>query len=142
METSVRGRIKSEGTADTDSQTNTITIVTAGRVGQTHVIQPVQQTSVRHSSINPVLHYLIVLCILYIFNSFCFQNLNINRQHKNAILCGTSPVHDDGSNNSINDDEHRLDYKDRNSSTVIVDNGHYIILESGKFNKMTIIILI
>jgi len=60
MATSVRGRIKLEETVGTDSQINTIAVVSSGRVGQTHVIiQPVQQTSVKCTSINKVLYYLI-----------------------------------------------------------------------------------
>jgi len=70
MATSVRGRIKLEETIDTDSQINTITVVTSGRVGRTHIIQSVKHTSVKRTSINPVLHSSlpnIVLCILYIY---------------------------------------------------------------------------
>jgi len=68
----------------------------------------------------------------------CFQNVNSNRQLENAILCGTSPVHDDGSDKSMDDDH--IDHKDRISSTVTVDNGHYIVAASGKFNKIIILI--
>jgi len=53
-------------------------------------------------------------------------------------LCGTSPVHDDGSDKSMDDDH--IDHKDRISSTVTVDNGHYIVAASGKFNKIVILI--
>ncbi|XP_027842200.1 DNA-binding protein RFX2-like isoform X5 [Aphis gossypii] len=109
MATSVRSGIKLEGSAGTGSQISTITVVTAGGVGQTLVVQPVQQTSVVRTSID--------------------QNVNSNRQLENAILCGTSPVHDDGSDKSMDDDEH-LDHKDRISSTVTVDNGHYIVAAS------------
>jgi len=42
----------------------------------------------------------------------------------------------------MDDDEHHLDHKDRKFSTVTVDNDHYIIEKSGKFNKMSITILI
>jgi len=62
-----------------------------------------------------------------------FQNVNSNRQLENAILCGTSPVHDDGSDKSMDDDEHHIDHKDHSASTVTVDNGHYIVAASGKF---------
>ncbi|CAI6363608.1 unnamed protein product [Macrosiphum euphorbiae] len=117
MATSVRGRIKLVETIDADSQINTITVVTSGRVGQTHVIQSVKHTSVKHTSINP--------------------KLNNNKQHAHAKLCGTSPVHDDRSNKSTDDDEHHLDHKDRNSSTVTVDNGHYIVAESGIISQPT-----
>ncbi|XP_060872996.1 transcription factor RFX3-like isoform X2 [Metopolophium dirhodum] len=121
MATSVRGGIKLEETVGTDSQINTITVVTSGRVGQTHVIQPVQQTSVKRKSIN--------------------TKLNSSLQHANPLLCGTSPVHDDRSNKSTDDDElddeHHLDHKDRNSSTVTVDNGHYIVAESGIISQPT-----
>ncbi|XP_060849947.1 DNA-binding protein RFX2-like isoform X2 [Rhopalosiphum padi] len=110
MATSVRSGIKLEGSAGTGSQISTITVVTAGGVGQTLVVQPVQQTSVVRTSID--------------------QNVNSNRQLENAILCGTSPVHDDGSDKSMDGDEH-LDHKDRISSTVTVDNGHYIVAASG-----------
>jgi len=33
------------------------------------------------------------------------------------------------------DDDH-IDHKDRISSTVTVDNGHYIVAASGKLNKI------
>lgn len=46
MATSVRSGIKLDGSAGTASQISTITVVTAGGVGQTLVVQPVQQTSV------------------------------------------------------------------------------------------------
>lgn len=62
------------------------------------------------------------------------QNVNSNRQLENAILCSTSPVHDDGSDNSMDDDKHHLELKDRSSSTVTVDNNHYIVAATGKFN--------
>eukprot|EP00102_Acyrthosiphon_pisum_P026868 XP_016664078.1 PREDICTED: DNA-binding protein RFX2 [Acyrthosiphon pisum] len=118
MATSVRTRIKLEGSAGTGPQINTIPVVTSGKIGQTHVIQPVQQTSVKRTSIN--------------------LKLNSNIQHANAILCGTSPVHDDRYNKSTDDDdEHHLDHTDRNSSTVTVDNGHYIVAESGIISQPT-----
>lgn len=66
-----------------------------------------------------------------IFETICFQNVNNNRQLENAILCGASPVHDEGSDKSIDDDDHHIDHKDRSSSTVNVDNGHYIVAASG-----------
>jgi len=47
-------------------------------------------------------------------------------------LCGSSPVHDDGSDKSMDDDEHHIDHKDRSASTVTVDNNHYIVAASGK----------
>lgn len=53
-------------------------------------------------------------------------------------MCGTSPVHDDGSDKSMDDDEHHIDHKDRNTSTVTVDNGHYIVAASGKLDKLFI----
>jgi len=68
--------------------------------------------------------------VLKIFIYLYFQNVNSNRQLENAILCGTSPVNDDGSDKSMDDDEH-LDHKDRISSTVTVDNGHYIVAAPG-----------
>jgi len=46
MATSVMSRIKLEGSAGTGSQINTIPVVTADRVGQTLVVQPVQQSLV------------------------------------------------------------------------------------------------
>lgn len=46
MATSVRSGIKLDGSAGTGSQISTITVVTAGGVGQTLVVQPVQQASV------------------------------------------------------------------------------------------------
>lgn len=49
---------------------------------------------------------------------------------ENAILCGASPVHDEGSDKSIDGDDHHIDHKDR-SSTVTVDNSHYIVAASG-----------
>lgn len=66
-----------------------------------------------------------------------FQNVSSNRQLENAILCGTSPVHDDGSDKSMDDDEHHIDHKDHSASTVTVDNGHYIVAASGKFIKLS-----
>jgi len=54
MATSVRSGIKLEGSAGTGSQISTITVVTAGGVGQTLVVQPVQQTSVVRTSIDQV----------------------------------------------------------------------------------------
>ncbi|VVC39293.1 DNA-binding RFX-type winged-helix domain,Winged helix-turn-helix DNA-binding domain [Cinara cedri] len=110
MATSVRSGIKLEGSTGTGSQISTITVVTAGGVGQTLVVQPVQQASVVRTSID--------------------QNVNSNRQLENAILCGTSPVHDDGSDKSLDDDEHNIDHKDRSASTVTVDNSHYIVAAS------------
>lgn len=70
-----------------------------------------------------------------------FQNVNSNRHLENAILCSGSPVHDDGSDKSIDDDDHHLDHKDQGASTVTVDNGHYIVASSGKFNKLLIFVL-
>lgn len=58
MATSVRSGIKLEGSAGAGSQLSTITVVTAGGVGQTLVVQPVQQTSVVRTSIDPVFNYL------------------------------------------------------------------------------------
>lgn len=58
--------------------------------------------------------------------------MNSNRQLENAILCGASPVHDDGSDKSMDDDEHNLDHKDQSASTVTVDNSHYIVAASGE----------
>ncbi|XP_029345976.1 DNA-binding protein RFX2 isoform X2 [Acyrthosiphon pisum] len=103
MTTSVRTRIKLEGSVSAGPQVNTIPVVTADRVGQTLVIQPVQQS---------------------------FVNVNSNRQLANATLCGTSTVHDDGSNKSTDNDEYHLDHKDRKFPTVTVDNDHYIVAKS------------
>lgn len=72
-----------------------------------------------------------------VVKSLYFQNVNSNRQLENAILC-TSPVHDDGSDKSMDDDEHHIDHKDRNA-TVTVDNNHYIVAASGKFNILLFI---
>lgn len=58
MATSVGSRIKLEGSAGTGSQINIIPVVTADRVGQTLVVQPVQQSFVVNTHIYPVLHYL------------------------------------------------------------------------------------
>lgn len=57
MATSVRSGIKLEGSPGTGSQLSTITVVTAGGVGQTLVVQPVQQTSVVRTSIDPVFNF-------------------------------------------------------------------------------------
>ncbi|CAI6363145.1 unnamed protein product [Macrosiphum euphorbiae] len=103
MATSVGSRIKLEGSAGTGSQINIIPVVTADRVGQTLVVQPVQQS---------------------------FVNVNNNGQLANATLYAASAVHDDGSNKSTDDDEHHLDHKDRKFSTVTVDNDHYIVAKS------------
>jgi hypothetical protein len=46
MAISVRSRIKLEESAGTSSQINAITVLKTGEVGQTRIIQPVQQTSV------------------------------------------------------------------------------------------------
>lgn len=129
MATSVRSGIKLEGSGGTGSQISTITVVTAGGVGQTLVVQPVQQASVVRTSIDQVLKKMCRINGNYKY--LCFQNVNSNRQLENAILCGTSPVHDDGSDKSMDDDEHHIDLKDRNASTVTVDNGHYIVAASG-----------
>lgn len=64
MATSVRSGIKLEGSAGTGSQISTITVVTAGGVGQTLVVQPVQQTSVVRTSIDQVLNWYSCICIL------------------------------------------------------------------------------
>lgn len=56
MATSVRNTIKLEGSAGTGSQISTITVVTAGGVGQTLVVQPVQQASVVRTSIDQVVN--------------------------------------------------------------------------------------
>ncbi|XP_050535558.1 DNA-binding protein RFX2-like isoform X2 [Daktulosphaira vitifoliae] len=109
MATSVRSGIKIDGSAGPGSQISTITVVTAGGVGQTLVVQPVQQASVVRASIE--------------------QNVTNNRQLDTTMLCG-SPVHDDGSDKSLDDEEHHLEHKDRNP-TVTVDNGHYIVAASG-----------
>lgn len=52
MATSVRSGIKLEGSGGNASQISTITVVTAGGVGQTLVVQPVQQASVVRNSID------------------------------------------------------------------------------------------
>lgn len=54
MATSVRSGIKLDGSAGSASQISTITVVTAGGVGQTLVVQPVQQASVVCASIDQV----------------------------------------------------------------------------------------
>lgn len=56
MATSVRSGIKLEGSASTGSQISTITVVTAGGVGQTLVVQPVQQASVVRTSIDQIVN--------------------------------------------------------------------------------------
>lgn len=53
----VRSRIKLERSAGNGPQINTIPIETAGRVAQTLVIQPVQQSFVVCIHIYPILHY-------------------------------------------------------------------------------------
>lgn len=58
MATSVRSGIKLDGSAGSASQISTITVVTAGGVGQTLVVQPVQQASVVRTSIDQVIHNL------------------------------------------------------------------------------------
>lgn len=50
-------------------------------------------------------------------------------------MCGTSPVNDDKSYKSIDDDKLHLDHRDRSFSTVAVNNGHSIVTEIGKFKK-------
>lgn len=55
-------------------------------------------------------------------------------------MCGTSPVHDDGSDKSMDDDEHHIDHKDQSGSTVTVDNSHYIVAASGEL-KLTITVI-
>lgn len=57
MATSVRSGIKLDGSTGTASQISTITVVTAGGVGQTLVVQPVQQTSVVCTSIDQVIYF-------------------------------------------------------------------------------------
>ncbi|XP_050437589.1 transcription factor RFX3-like isoform X4 [Adelges cooleyi] len=106
MATSVRSGIKIDGSAGPGSQISTITVVTAGGVNQTLVVQPVQQASVVRASIE--------------------QNVSNGRQLDTAMLCG-SPVHDDGSDKSLDDDD--LDHKDQ-VATVTVENGHYIVAAS------------
>lgn len=56
MATSVRSGIKLEGSAGTSNQISTITVVTAGGVGQTLVVQPVQQATVLRTTIDQVIH--------------------------------------------------------------------------------------
>jgi len=71
MATSVRSGIKLDGSAGTGSQISTITVVTAGGVGQTLVVQPVQQASVVRTSIDQVVD----LCQFYEhkkYSSLCF----------------------------------------------------------------------
>lgn len=41
----------------------------------------------------------------------------------------------------MDDDEHHIDHKDR-SATVTVDNNHYIVAASGKFNVLFFINII
>lgn len=53
------------------------------------------------------------------------------------MLYETNSVHDDESNKSMDDDEHHQDHKDRNFSSVTVDNDHYIVTKSGKFDKIS-----
>lgn len=60
----------------------------------------------------------------------CFQNIN-NRQLENTIPCEISPVHDGVSDKLMDDAEHYLEHKD---TTVIVNNDHYVVAASGKFN--------
>lgn len=55
MATSVSSGIKLERSAGTGNQISTITVVSAGGVGQTLVVQPVQQASVLRTSIDQVL---------------------------------------------------------------------------------------
>lgn len=55
MATSVRSGIKIDGSVGTGSQISTITVVTASGVGQTLVVQPVQQASVVRTSIDQVI---------------------------------------------------------------------------------------
>lgn len=57
MATSVRSGIKLDGSTGTASQISTITVVTAGGVGQTLVVQPVQQASVVCTSIDQVIYF-------------------------------------------------------------------------------------
>uniref|UniRef100_A0A2S2P0A8 Transcription factor RFX3 n=1 Tax=Schizaphis graminum TaxID=13262 RepID=A0A2S2P0A8_SCHGA len=97
MAISVRTRIKLEESAGTSSQINAITVLKTGEVGQTRIVQ---QTSV---------------------------NINSNRQLVNAIPCEINPVHNNISNKLTEDDKYCLDYKDRNSSTVTVNNNHYVV---------------
>lgn len=54
MATSVSSGIKLERSAGTGNQISTITVVSAGGVGQTLVVQPVQQASVLRTSIDQV----------------------------------------------------------------------------------------
>ncbi|XP_026807033.1 DNA-binding protein RFX2-like [Rhopalosiphum maidis] len=100
MAISVKSRIKLEESAGTSSQINAITVLKTGEVGQTHIVQPVQQTSV---------------------------NINSNRQLANALPYGINPVHKNVPNKLMDDDKHRLDHKNRNSSTVAVNNDHYVV---------------
>jgi hypothetical protein len=48
--------------------------------------------------------------------------------------CGINTVHNNVSNKLMDDDKHCLDHKDRNSSTVTVNNDHYVVAALGKFN--------
>lgn len=57
MATSVRSGIKLDGSTGTASQISTITVVTAGGVGQTLVVQPVQQASVVCTAIDQVIYF-------------------------------------------------------------------------------------
>lgn len=59
MAISIKSRIKLEGSDVTSSQINAltpITVVSTGEVGQTLVVQPVQQTSVAHTYIDLVIY--------------------------------------------------------------------------------------
>jgi len=56
MAISIKSRIKLEGSDVTSSQINAITVVSSSEVGQTLVVQPVQQTSVVHTYIDQVIY--------------------------------------------------------------------------------------
>jgi len=56
MAISIKSRIKLEGSGVTSSQINALSVVSTGKVGQTLVVQPVQQTSVTHTYIDQVIY--------------------------------------------------------------------------------------
>lgn len=72
MATSVRSGIKIDGSGGTGSQISTITVVTAGGVGQTLVVQPVQQASVVRTSIDQVINLINRFLLILLSFEFLF----------------------------------------------------------------------
>jgi len=77
MATSLRSRIKLEGSTGTGSQINTIPVVTAGRVDQTLFVKPVQQTFVVRTCTSSVLLYIKYLNLYVFRTSTVIENLKM-----------------------------------------------------------------